>query len=137
MSKDLNSCSFIGRLARDPELRQTSGGPVVNFSIACGDDYKKKTGEKVEQTNWINIVAWNRLAEICAQYLTKGSQIHVSGKMTTRKWQDKDGETKYTTEIVASEMQMIGGKSESAPPQAAQQGTTGMAPGDFDDKLPF
>ena len=132
MSKDLNSCSFIGRLGKDPELRQTAGGPVVNFSIACGDDYKKKTGEKVEQTNWINIVAWNRLAEICAQYLTKGSQIHVSGKMTTRKWQDKDGETKYTTEIVASEMQMLGGKGDSkAEPAAAAPQP------DFDDPLPF
>ena len=137
MSKDVNKCIFIGRLGKDPEIRQTSGGAVANFSIACSDDYTKKSGEKVEQTNWINIVAWNKLAEICGQYLKKGSQVYVEGKQVTRSWDDNDGNKRYTTEIVISEMQMIGGKSESAPPQAAQQGTTGMAPGDFDDKLPF
>ena len=115
MGKDLNLCQFIGRLGKPPELRQTgTGESVANFSIACGDDYKKKSGEKVEQTNWINIVAWGRLAEICGEYLDKGSQIHISGKQVTRKWQDRDGNDKWTTEIVANAMQMLGSKPASS-----------------------
>ena len=131
MSKDLNLCQFIGRLGKPPEVKQIANGETVaNFSIACGDDYKKKSGEKVEQTNWVNIVVWGRLAEICGQYLDKGSQIYIAGKQVTRKWQDKEGNNRYTTEIVASEMQMLGSRSENQSgqttgqpaPQAAQGG---------------
>ena len=146
MSKDLNFCSFIGRLGKDPEIRHTAGGKAVaNFSIACSDDYKKKSGEKVEQTNWINIVAWDRLAEICGKYLKKGSQIHISGKQVTRKWEDKEGNTRYSTEIVASDMQMIGGRSDAgdpAKPSTAPQ-QRGPVPGPqgsddgFDEDIPW
>jgi len=105
MSKDLNNCSFIGRLGRDIELKYTpSGEAVANFSIACGDDYKDKNGQKVEQTNWINIVMFSKRAELAAQYLKKGSRLYVSGKQITRKWQDKNNQDRYTTEIVANEM---------------------------------
>ena len=99
MSKDLNLCQFIGRLGKDPEVRYTPDGKAVaNFSIACSDDYKAKSGEKIEQTNWIKIVAWGRLAEICGEYLKKGSQVYIAGKQVTRKWQDKDGNDRYSTE---------------------------------------
>ena len=142
MSKDLNFCSFIGRLGKDPEIRHTAGGKAVaNFSIACSDDYKKKSGEKVEQTNWINIVAWDRLAEICGKYLKKGSQIHISGKQVTRKWEDKEGNTRYSTEIIADQMQMLGSKGDhsqsSAPAPPQPQNQPAAAGGDFDDDIPF
>ena len=114
MSKDLNLCQFIGRLGDAPEIRYSSDGKAVaTLSLACGDDYKDKQGNKVEQTNWIRIVAFGRLAEIMGEYLTKGSQIHVSGKQVTRKWQDQNGNDKYTTEIVADQMQMLGGQQGS------------------------
>jgi single-strand DNA-binding protein len=146
MSKDLNLCQFIGRLGKDPEIRHTADGKAVgNFSIACGDDYKRKSGEKVEQTNWINIVVWDRLAEICGEYLKKGSQVYISGKQTTRKWDDKDGNTRYSTEIVASELQMLGGRGDSEPTERQQQSrpvapsVSGPASGFDDDPedLPF
>ena len=159
MSKDLNQCNFIGRVGKDIELKYTAGGSAVaNFSIACGDDYKDKQGNKVEQTNWISIVIFGKLAEICGQYLTKGSQVYISGKQVTRKWQDQSGADRYTTEIVASEMQMLGSKGGAAPqgqneqqqsrPQQApnkpgqkqQQGPNGPAPtqpDDWDDDIPF
>lgn len=109
--KDLNLCQFIGRLGKDLELRYSaSGSAVANFSIACSDDYKKD-GEKVEQTNWINIVIFGKLADIAGQYLKKGSQVYISGKQVTRKWQDQSGNDRYSTEIVANEMQLLGGRS--------------------------
>lgn len=144
MSKDLNLCQFIGRLGADPEVSYTpSGSAVANISLACGDDYKdKNTGEKVEQTNWIRIVMFGRLAEIAGQYLTKGSQIYVSGKQVTRKWQAKDGSDRYTTEIVASDMQMLGqsqGQRVDTSAQASSDGgrSSGQAPTDFDEDYPF
>lgn len=107
MANDLNRCEFIGRLGRDPETRHSPDGTAVcNFSIACGWKTKDKEG-----TEWVRIVAFGKLAEICGQYLTKGKQIFVSGRMATRKWQDKDtGADRYSTEIVADQMQMLGGR---------------------------
>ena len=89
MSKDLNQCNFIGRLGKAPELKYLpDGGAVVNISIACGDDYKdKNSGSKMEQTNWINVVAFRRLAEIIGEYCHKGSRIFITGKQITRKWE--------------------------------------------------
>jgi single-strand DNA-binding protein len=145
MSKDLNQCNFIGRLGKDIELRYAaSGSAVANFSIACGDDYKDKTGAKVEQTNWVNIVMFGKLAEIANQYLHKGSKCYISGKLTTRKWQDQSGADRYTTEIVASEMIMLDSKSDSGQQQrpAQQQSYAGDPPSkevsddDFDE-IPF
>lgn len=105
----INQCNFIGRLGRDPEIRYTqSGKAVASFSLACSE---KRGGE--ESTEWVNIVAWEKLAEICGQYLTKGSLVFISGRMQTRKWQDKEGGTRYTTEIVAREMQMLSLKGEA------------------------
>ena len=134
MSKDVNQCNFTGRLGKDIDLKYTaSGSAVANFSIACGDDYKDKQGQKVEQTNWVNIVMFGKLAEIAGKYLQKGSQVYISGKQVTRKWQDKDGNDRYTTEIVANEMKMLGGKGDSQPAASAQQQ---QAPSQQDDTPP-
>ena len=109
----VNNCMFIGRLGRDPETRYTqSGKAVASFSLACSE---KRGGE--EYPEWVNIVAWDKLGEICAQYLQKGSLVYISGRMQTRKWQDKEGGTRYTTEIVAREMKMLDGRRDSGQQQ--------------------
>lgn len=122
MSKDLNLCQFIGRLGQDPDVRFTpQGSAIANLSLACGDDYKDKQGNKVEQTNWIRVVAFGRLAEIIQQYVSKGDQIYISGKQITKKWQAQDGTDRYTTEVVANEMQMLGGKQDGGNGRQAAQ----------------
>ena len=109
----VNSCNFIGRLGRNPETRYTqSGKAVASFSLACSE---KRGGE--ESTEWVNVVAWEKLAEIAGQYLTKGSLVFISGRMQTRKWQDKEGGTRYTTEIVAREMKMLDSRRDSGQQQ--------------------
>lgn len=134
MANDLNQCQFIGRLGQDPETRYTqSGDAVTNFSLAVGESWKKD-GEKKESTEWVRVVTWRKLAEICNEYLRKGSQVYISGKLKTRKWQDKDGNDRYSTEIVADRMQMLGSKGEGNQRQAPQ----GPPPmDDFDDDIPF
>ena len=125
----VNNCMFIGRLGRDPESRFTqSGKTVVNFSIACSE---KRGGE--EYTEWVNIVVWDKLGEICAQYLQKGSLVYISGRMQTRKWQDKEGGTRYTTEIVAREMKMLDGRESGGRDVAPEPGP----PTNFGDDVPF
>jgi single-strand DNA-binding protein len=122
MSKDLNLCQFIGHLGNDPDIRMTASGTVTaSFNLACGDDYKDKNGQKVEQTNWVKCVCFGRLAEIMRDYLKKGSKAYVSGKQVTRKWQDKNGADQYTTEINVSDMQMLDSKPQGSPQQAARQ----------------
>jgi single-strand DNA-binding protein len=146
MAKDLNQCNFIGRLGKDVELKyMASGSAVANFSIACSDDYKNKnTGEKVEQTNWINVVAFGRLAEIIGEYCHKGSRVFVSGKQSTRKWQDQSGADKWTTEITANDIQMLDGKPATQQSAHQESKANGYAPdktsefGDMDDfDVPF
>ncbi len=110
MARGLNHCTFIGNLGADPELRYTQAGTAVaNFNIAVTEKWTKD-GEAHERTEWVRIVAWDKLAEICEKYLTKGKQVFISGKMQTRKWQDRDGVEKYTTEITAQQMLMLGGR---------------------------
>ncbi len=108
----VNKVLLIGRLGRDPEVRYTPDGTAIaNFSIATSEEWKdKKTGEKQERTEWHRIVAFRRLGEICGEYLSKGRQVYVEGRLQTRDWQDKDGNKRYTTEIVALQMQMLGSK---------------------------
>ena len=111
MSNDLNRCEFIGRLGKDPETRYTAdSNAICNFSIAVG--YKTATKEPTE---WVRVTAFGKLAGICADYLKKGSQVFIAGRMTTRKWQNKDGVDQYTTEVVADQMQMLGSRQEDAP----------------------
>lgn len=116
----INKVILVGRLGRDPEVRYTpSGVAVANFSMATSEEWKDKdTGDKKERTEWHRIVAWRRLGEICGEYLHKGSQIYIEGKLQTRDWEDRDGNKRYTTEIVAQNMQMLdspakGGKAAS------------------------
>ena len=133
MSNDLNKCLFIGRLGADPDVRyMPNGKAVANFRIAVGSSWKdKQTGDKKEQTEWVSIVAFDKLGEICAEYLRKGSQVFIEGAMRTRKWADKEGKDRYTTEIVAQSMQMLGGR-----PQGERRQETPT--NDFDDpEIPF
>ena len=114
----LNKCEFIGNLGKDPEVRYISSGDcVANFSLACTE---RRGKDKKNHTEWIKVVAWGKLAEICEKWLKKGNQVYIEGKMQTRKWEDKNGNQRYTTEIKASEMLMLGGKSESSS-QAEEQ----------------
>jgi single-strand DNA-binding protein len=126
----VNKCIFVGRLGRDPEVRNTNGGKqVVNFSIAVDHG---KGDEKT--TEWVNLVAFGKLAEICGKYLTKGKQIYAEGRMQTRSWDDKKtGEKKYRTEVVLNEMQMLGGKNDGAPRSSTPDD---FAPPDADDFAP-
>jgi single-strand DNA-binding protein len=154
MARGVNKAIIVGTLGQDPDVKYTaSGSPVVNISVATNESWKDKTtGENVEKTEWHRIVIFGKLGEIAAQYLKKGSQVYFEGKIQTRKWQDQTGNDRYSTEIVANEMQMLGGRpsgGDSAVPfnppaqqqqrQApAQQNAPAAAPIDdgFDD-IPF
>jgi len=119
----LNKCTFIGNLGKDPEIRFTNDGKAIaNLSIACGERYKDKNGEQQEKTEWVNITAFGKLAEIIQSYVKKGSKIYIEGKMRTRKWTDKEGNDKYTTEIVLDgfdgKMIMLDSKGGGAAPEA-------------------
>ncbi|MFH1351577.1 MAG: single-stranded DNA-binding protein [Pseudomonadota bacterium] len=108
----INKVILIGRLGRDPEVRYTpSGSAVANFTIATSEQWTGKDGEKQERTEWHSIVAWGRLGEICGEYLHKGSQIYIEGRIQTRSWEDKEGVKRYKTEIIVQSMQMLGAAS--------------------------
>ncbi len=111
----VNKVILVGRLGQNPEVRYTpSGAAVANFSVATNESWTDKSGQKQEKTEWHRIVVWGKLAELCNQYLTKGRQVYVEGRMQTRQWQDKDNQTKYTTEVQAQTVQFLGGPSASA-----------------------
>lgn len=115
----LNLCQFIGRTGKTPETRHTQSGTAVSsVSIACSEKFKNKAGEMEEKTEWVNLVFWGKLAEIVAQYVDKGKEIYVQGRMQTRKYEDKDGVTRYSTEVVCERMQMLGGKGDGQKQQA-------------------
>ena len=139
----LNKVQAIGNLGKDPEVKQTASGAVVNFTVAVNESWKdKNSGEKVEKTEWINCSAFGKLAEIIGQYLQKGSSVYVEGKLRTRKWQNKEGQDQYTTEVIVDTMQMLGGKADgggrardSYQPEPAKSSPSGDVPGD--DDIPF
>lgn len=163
----LNKAMIIGNLGKDPDTRyMPNGSAVTAFSVATNEKWKdKQTGEEKEQVEWHRVVLFGRIAEVAAEYLKKGSSVYIEGKMQTRKWDDKDGVTRYTTEIVGREMKMLGTKGSGGPPHPAEGGakqkpaattpqqgqqplkdpfdtegnvTTGEAPPpDFDDDIPF
>ena len=131
----VNKVILVGRLGKDPEVKKmTNGEAVTNVTLATSENWKDKTGVKQEKTEWHNLVFYRRLAEIAGQYLKKGSQIYVEGKIQTRKWQDKEGQDRNMTEIVVNEMQMLGGKSGSPSAQATTQSAS-QKDDDFD--IPF
>lgn len=122
----INKVIIIGNLGQDPEIRYTaSGSAVANLSVGVSEQWKDKTtGEKKQQTEWMRVVLFGKLAEVAGEYLRKGSQVYIEGKLRTRKWQDQTGQDKYTTEVVVNVggvMQMLGGKQESGPQQKPQQ----------------
>ncbi len=148
-SRGVNKVILIGNLGKDPETRyMPSGGAVTNITVATSETWKdKQTGEQQERTEWHRVVFFNRLAEIAGEYLKKGSKVYIEGSLRTRKWQGQDGQDRYTTEIVANEMQMLdsrGGSTEySQPAPAARGNQSASAPqqqapaGDFEDDIPF
>ncbi len=145
MARGVNKVILVGNLGQDPEIKyMPSGQAVCNITIATTESWNDKTsGEKVEKTEWHRIVFFRRLAEIAGEYLRKGSQVYVEGRLQTRKWQDQSGNDRYTTEIVANEMQMLGGKGggvatmpESSPSSSQPEPATAGAE-DFDDDIPF
>ncbi len=155
MARGINKVILVGNLGADPETRyMPSGSAVTNLSVATSESWKdKQSGEQKERTEWHKVVMFDRLAEIAAEYLRKGSQVYIEGKLQTRKWQDRDGNDRWTTEVRASEMQMLGGRGGaggaapmgsgqgmgqgsgqgSGPPSAPPQ----TGPDDFDDDIPF
>jgi len=157
MARGINKVILIGNLGQDPEVKyMPSGGAVTNVTIATSEDWKdKSTGEKQERTEWHRVVFFQRLAEIAGEYLKKGSKVYIEGRLQTRKWQDKNGQDRYTTEIIANEMQMLdgrgagggagsggsgGGDYNQAPKQSGSApagGGNGGGFDDFDDDIPF
>ena len=157
MARGVNKVILIGNLGRDPETRaMPSGASVCNVNIATSESWKdRQSGEQQERTEWHRVVMFNRLAEIAAEYLHKGSQVYIEGSLRTRKWQDKQGVERYTTEIVANEMQMLGGRGTGAgagagPGASAAEGggrerpelepvaaAGGTGRDEFDDDIPF
>ncbi len=143
----INKCIIVGTLGKDPEMRFTQAGKAVaNLSVATSEKRKdKQTGQQQEATEWHRVVAFDRLAEIIGEYLTKGSQVYIEGKIQTRKWQDNDGKDRYSTDVVANQMQMLGGgskqQSQGSQQQAPQQKSGGQNQGgshnDFDENIPF
>ncbi len=157
MARGINKVILVGNLGSDPEVKyMPSGGAVCNISLATADSWTdKQSGQKQERTEWHRVVFFNRLAEIAGEYLRKGSQVYIEGRLQTRKW-EKDGIERYSTEIVANDMQMLGGRSGGdnaggggfAPPQGQsrpaqqrsappQQPTQSVPEVDFDDDIPF
>lgn len=149
MSNDLNQCQFIGRVGQDPDIRFTqSGDAVANLSLAVGSKYKSN-GQVVEETEWVRVVAFKRLADVIKDYVKKGSRLFVSGELKTRKWQDQSGQDRYATEVVLRNMQMLDSRQQTgqpAPNQGYQQPQQGYqqqpaqqpAPvDDFDSDIPF
>jgi len=165
MSRGVNKVTIIGNLGNDPEVKYLpTGGAVCNFTVATSESWTdKQTNEKKSETEWHRVVVYQRLAEVCGEYLRKGSKVYLEGKLKTRKWQDQQGVERYTTEIIANEMQMLDGKQEGGQPvqqqrpaqqqqrqqpqqgfnqprQAPPQGYQGQMPheqfGNFDDQLP-
>ena len=137
----VNKVILVGHLGRDPELRYTQNGQAVaNFSLATTESYAKRDGEREDRTEWHRIVAWGRLAEICAEYLSKGRQVYIEGRIQTREWEDREGEKRRTTEIVAREMQMLGRRGETSEtteePQSADAKTANIGT-PSDDDIPF
>ena len=113
MARGINKVILIGNLGQDPELRYTgSGTAVCNMRLATNESYKDSDGQLVEKTEWHNVVAWARLAEICNEYLKKGSQVYFEGSLQTRSWEDRDGNTRYTTEVKAREMMMLSSRGD-------------------------
>ncbi len=145
MARGINKVILVGHLGQDPETRyMPSGSAVTNLRLATSESWKdKNSGDQQERTEWHSVAMFGRLAEIAAEYLRKGSQVYIEGRLRTRKWQDRDGNDRWTTEIVANEMQMLGGRADSSAParssssSAAAPPAMSGPPSEMDDDIPF
>lgn len=148
MAGSVNKVILIGHLGADPEIRYTpSGAPVANFRIATSDSWNDKQGQRQERTEWHRIVVWGKLAEICGEYLAKGRQVYVEGRLQTRQWDDRDGNKRYTTEVQAREVTFLGGRGEGGGGGGAKRAAPASGGGDaggfdygpppMDDDVPF
>jgi single-strand DNA-binding protein len=143
----VNKVILVGRLGQDPEARFTQGGTAVtNLRLATNESWKDQSGQRQERTEWHSVVAWGKLAEICSQYLSKGRQVYIEGRLQTRSWQDREGNKRYTTEVRADNMVMLGGgrseEGQAAPaaqpaPEAQPAPAVGSDSGTSDDDIPF
>ncbi|AKS42387.1 single-stranded DNA-binding protein [Wenzhouxiangella marina] len=148
MAKGINKVILIGNLGADPETRHTAGGSAVtNLSLATSESWRdRQSGEMRENTEWHRVVLFSKLAEIAGEYLRKGSKVYIEGRLQTRKWQDRDGNDRWTTEIVANEMQMLDSRGDSAPmqdrggsygAQSSGPAPSGPSGGNLEDDIPF
>jgi len=146
MARGINKVILVGNLGKDPEVRyMPNGNAVANITLATTESWKdKQTGETQEKTEWHRVVLFRRLGEIAGEYLKKGSQVYIEGKLQTRKWQDNTGNDRYTTEIIANEMQMLGGRGgggsagfPSGEDKEARAPAIAEGPAEFDDDIPF
>lgn len=144
MARGINKVIIVGNLGADPDSRaMPSGNAVTNISVATSESWNdRETGEKQEKTEWHRVVFFNRLAEIAAQYLKKGSQVYVEGKLQTRKWEDKEGNERWTTEVVANQMQMLGDRmsndmTNDNASSSQSSSDNDFSTDDFDDDIPF
>ena len=150
MARGVNKAIIVGNLGQDPEVRYTaSGTAVTNVSVATTDSWKdRQSGERQERTEWHRVVFFSPLAEIAAEYLKKGSQVYIEGRIQTEKWQDKDGNDRWTTKIVARDMKMLGSRGggdiqggpapdSSSAPESSGGGSSGFSDSEFDDDIPF
>lgn len=137
MSKSVNKVILVGNVGKDPEVKYTSGGTAIaKFSLATAERFKDKSGDWQDRTEWHNVVAWGKLAEIAGQYVKKGSKLYLEGRLQTTSWDDKSGEKKYRTEINAGELIMLDGReAESSAPKKPAQKTSDMFADD--DSIPF
>lgn len=143
----LNNCQFIGNLGRDAELKYTPGGEAVaTINMACSESWTDKQGQKQERTEWVRVVLWGKTAESLAQYLTKGKQIYIAGRMQTRKWNDKSGAERYTTEIRGDKVVLLGSRADGGARQDGARhvrdeevghGEPALATAQYDDDIPF
>jgi single-strand DNA-binding protein len=132
MSRGLNKVMIIGKLGRNPEMRYTpSGKAVTSFSVATNRSWVNSEGERREETEWFNVVAWGNLAEICKQYLSKGQQVYVEGRLQTRGWEDQNGKKHYRTELVANEMIMLGERKSAEASEETRESEAGFESNEF------
>ena len=140
-NRGLNKVMIIGNLGRDPEMRYTpSGRPVTTFTVATSRSWNTADGERHTETEWFNVVTWGNLAEICKQYLTKGQQVYIEGRLQTRRWEDKEGVKHSTVEIVATEMLMLGERREANHPPTSEEAAVPEEPENQsgrEDEFPF
>ena len=140
----INKAILIGNLGSDPDVRYTANGTAVaNFNIATNESWNNKEGQREERTEWHRIVCWNKIAELCGEYLSKGRTVYIEGRIQTREWEDKEGNKRYTTEVVANTVQFLGGRGEASNRNEEKKAASGggnvepAAPIAVDDDIPF